>query len=72
MPVVVTVISEEEGSEALFSQVQQGLVSLGHQLQIPDLTITIEDRFGTWNTIDRCASMGGMLNACILCLIGEN
>ena len=53
MPVVVTVISDEEGSDMLLSQVQEGLETLGHQLQITDLNITIEDRFGTLNMINR-------------------
>ena len=68
MPVIVTVISEEEGSDALFFQVQEGLESLGHQFQIPDLTITIEDRFGKLNGIDRCAALGHVPIVCFILL----
>ena len=52
MPVIVTVISDEEGSDVLLSQVQEGLEILVDQLQIPDLVITIEDRFGKMNGVN--------------------
>ena len=55
VPVVVTVISDEEGGDVLLSQVQEGLEILADQLQIPDFVITIEDRFGKVNRINRFA-----------------
>ena len=55
VPVVVTVISDEEGGDVLLSQVQEGLEILVDQLQIPDLVFTIEDRFGKTNRINRFA-----------------
>ena len=55
MPVVVTVLSDEEGSDMLLSQVQEGLDILVDQLQIPDLVITIGDRFGKMNGVRRFA-----------------